>query len=278
MKKNDLLASVLKCNACQSTNFDWQVGKLVCTACGHNYNMVHDKPVMYDNSPVNGISRGDSHDVPSKLAEYVADGRLLGLNLGAGNSTKPRPNIINVDYLLYSNADAAVDAHQLPFVDQAFDVVASFNVFEHLINPEKASSEIFRVLKPGGRLIIHTAFLQPLHMEPYHYFNATEYGIRHWFKDFNIEQVAVSPNFSPLLNLAWMASIIQSGGKGLSKPDRLSIGNLTLDQLATFWQDTSLGRADMWTSDIFNLSQKLPDSTKAAVAGGFELEAVRPKQ
>ena len=273
--ENSLL-SLLKCNACQKNAWSEQGNSLVCKHCGQAYRVIQGKPVMYDNQEINGIERGDSHEVPWRFVELMADEHKLGLNLGAGNSIKPRPNIINVDYLLYKNGDLAVDAHNLPFSDGVFDVVASFNVFEHLSDPQRASQELFRVLKPGGKLIIHTAFLQPLHMEPHHFFNATEHGVRHWFRQFDVERVEVSPNFSPLLNLAWIASILQAGAKNLDSADRDKIGQLTLDQLARFWRDTSTGKKVVWDSEIFNLSQKLPVSTKNAVGGGFELEAMRP--
>jgi len=273
--ENSLLP-LLKCNACQKSNLIDKGNSLVCAHCGQTYRVIQGKAVMYDNEAINGIERGDSHEVPWRLAELLADVHKLGLNLGAGNSIKPRPNIINVDYLLYKNGDLAVDAHNLPFPDGVFDVVASFNVFEHLNDPLRASKEIFRVLKPGGKLIIHTAFLQPLHMEPHHYFNATEHGIRYWFKQFDVERVEVSPNFSPLLNLAWIASIIQAGAKGLVSEDKEKIGQMTLNELAQFWRETSTGKKVVWDSEIFHLSQKLPASTKKSVGGGFELEATRP--
>ncbi len=44
--------------------------------------------------------------------------------------------------------------YSLPFDDESFDTVLFSEVIEHLDMPEKALSEIFRVLRPGGRIII----------------------------------------------------------------------------------------------------------------------------
>lgn len=38
----------------------------------------------------------------------------------------------------------------LPFADNTFDTITAAEVLEHLVFPEKALSEIYRVLKPGG--------------------------------------------------------------------------------------------------------------------------------
>jgi len=44
--------------------------------------------------------------------------------------------------------------YELPFGDSSFDTVLFSEVIEHLDAPEKALTEIYRVLRPGGRLII----------------------------------------------------------------------------------------------------------------------------
>jgi len=46
------------------------------------------------------------------------------------------------------------DAEKIPFSDNKFDVVYSLWVLEHLRNPAKFFEEVFRVLKPGGILIL----------------------------------------------------------------------------------------------------------------------------
>jgi ubiquinone/menaquinone biosynthesis C-methylase UbiE len=46
------------------------------------------------------------------------------------------------------------NAEKLPFPDEVFDCVCSMGVLHHVPDTEKAVKEIFRVLKPGGRLIV----------------------------------------------------------------------------------------------------------------------------
>jgi SAM-dependent methyltransferase len=45
---------------------------------------------------------------------------------------------------------------ELPFPDAAFDVVASFDVFEHIPDSDAHLREVRRVLRPGGSYLIQT--------------------------------------------------------------------------------------------------------------------------
>jgi SAM-dependent methyltransferase len=44
----------------------------------------------------------------------------------------------------------------LPFADQAFDVVMSFDVFEHIADSDAHLREVRRVLRPGGAYLLQT--------------------------------------------------------------------------------------------------------------------------
>jgi len=46
----------------------------------------------------------------------------------------------------------AADAHRLPFVDHAFDLVILADVLEHVKKPAIVAQEVARVLRPGGML------------------------------------------------------------------------------------------------------------------------------
>jgi SAM-dependent methyltransferase len=48
----------------------------------------------------------------------------------------------------------AADALHLPFADAAFDRVVCSEVMEHIDNDRAAAGELYRVLKPGGRLAV----------------------------------------------------------------------------------------------------------------------------
>ncbi|WP_431163121.1 class I SAM-dependent methyltransferase [Flagellimonas beolgyonensis] len=60
----------------------------------------------------------------------------------------------NIDYtttdLNSPLADVKADICDLPFADNAFDVILCNHVLEHIPNDTKAMQELYRILKPGG--------------------------------------------------------------------------------------------------------------------------------
>jgi SAM-dependent methyltransferase len=54
------------------------------------------------------------------------------------------------------------DLRRLTFPDQAFDLVISSDILEHVRGPMEAFAEIFRVLRPGGRHVFTVPLAWPL--------------------------------------------------------------------------------------------------------------------
>ena len=67
------------------------------------------------------------------------------------------------------------DDYTLPFEDDFFDYVFSYETLEHIPYPEKFVEEISRVMKQGSSLILTTP---NEYWEPVHWFSAT-FGIDH---------------------------------------------------------------------------------------------------
>lgn len=85
--------------------------------------------------------------------------------------------------------DTVGDAHNLSFQDSSFEFILCTEVLEHLHTPQQAISEMGRVLKPGGTLILTTRFVFPIHDAPHDYFRYTKYGLTHLFKDWEITEL-----------------------------------------------------------------------------------------
>jgi SAM-dependent methyltransferase len=55
------------------------------------------------------------------------------------------------------------DATKTPFKEETWDIITSFDVIEHLINPDDFLAECFRVLKRGGWFVLSTPNLADLY-------------------------------------------------------------------------------------------------------------------
>jgi len=75
--------------------------------------------------------------------------------------------------------DIVADAKSMPLNNDEFDTVLCSQVLEHDAQPEMIILEIFRVLKPGGIVIISVPHLSYIHGEPYDFFRFTQYGINY---------------------------------------------------------------------------------------------------
>lgn len=206
---------LLACPACRAGLKSISAVCLECTGCHGRYPVRAGVPILLPQtmqepgfgtvSADDPVSRHPYSPASLGIIERSQEGWVL--DLGAGGKHQRWNNVIQVDIFRYPMTDVVATADCLPFRDNAFRAVISQAVFEHLQYPEWTAAEIRRVLQPCGILKIDTAFLQPEHGYPHHFFNATETGLRHWFRDFEIEWSGVEAYQHPKWSLSWFLAV-----------------------------------------------------------------------
>lgn len=268
---------LLACPTCRDPLRIEQTG-LKCDGCARSFPIRKGVPILLpEDMQEPGVGDCSEEDPVSKhpyspaALSIVQRAKGWVLDLGAGGKFSRFDNVIQLDIFRYPMTDVVGSADSLPFRDNAFEAVISQAVFEHLQYPEWAAAEIRRVLQPGGVAKIDTAFLQPEHGYPFHYFNASETGLRHWFRDFDIEWSGVETYQHPKWALSWFLGVYldRIGNQANALLRRTTLGEL-IDAL-----DRS-GRGDGASSDgeILRALDELPSAAQRVLAAGVSVHVV----
>lgn len=93
-----------------------------------------------------------------------------------------------------TKADVAADLNKpFPISSGVADTVVSLSVLEHLCEPQNMLSEAFRILKPGGHIVLQVPWQWWIHEAPYDFFRYTPYGLKYLFEKAGFTDVAVEP-------------------------------------------------------------------------------------
>ncbi len=87
--------------------------------------------------------------------------------------------------------DFFYNGKHLPFSDNTFDAILSTEVFEHIFNIDELISELYRVLKPGGFILITCPFVYPEHEAPYDFARYTHFGLINIFENAGFNLIVV---------------------------------------------------------------------------------------
>ena len=177
----------------------------------------------------------------------LENARVLEIGCGRGQLQDAAPGYVGFDISQESGRNLAKPfvcgvAEALPFADQSFDVVMSFAVLEHLVCPETALTEMSRVLKKGGQMILDAAWRVPpwrsLGLEVRHYNE-----LRVW--------EGILKFCLPLLNALWMRAIYRvplRATRELQFQTLKKIGRLPYTKMVPNWEYFLLSDSDATAS------------------------------
>ena len=142
------------------------------------------------------------HRFDERLRTELAPGARV-LDAGAGEAVY-RVLLEQCDYVAmdttvgdenwnYSAVDVVGSVEDIPLVDGSFDAVLSIQVLEHVAKPQLAMREMFRVLKPGGRLYLTAPQSWQQHQKPYDYYRYTSFGLRYLLEEAGFGEIEIEP-------------------------------------------------------------------------------------
>jgi SAM-dependent methyltransferase len=141
--------------------------------------------------------------------------RGIVLEIGAGENYLKKccsasyTEWVSLDYNVRSDSiDVLGDGQQLPFKDNVFDTIISVDVLEHVPNPEMFISEMFRVIKPNGVVILSTPFFFYLHESPNDFFRFSKFGLQTLFDRIGFKVIEVTPIAGVISIIGILTSIL----------------------------------------------------------------------
>jgi SAM-dependent methyltransferase len=151
-------------------------------------------------------------DVDLEQHRSILKGRVL--NAGAGwreVSHLVEGELVNQD-ITYpgderTNIHIYSPLHHIPVESDYFDAILCIAVLEHVENPEEVVPELYRVLKPGGHLVLEVPFLQPEHKVPTDFQRYTKDGLVRLVAHHGFRVQAIKGLFTVYHTLYWQVFI-----------------------------------------------------------------------
>lgn len=139
---------------------------------------IHENRLNWDRKPVlRKIYRGFHSQIRRWLCDDI-DGATVELGSGLGQIKDVIPTCITTDVVPNPWLDRTENAYELSFANQSVANLIVFDVWHHLRYPGTALLEMWRVLAPGGRVVIFEPCMSILGLLVYGIFHHEPLGLR----------------------------------------------------------------------------------------------------
>lgn len=150
---------------------------------------------------------------------------LKGLTLDLGGGGEPSYKSVLKISGQFVNMDAIAEANptvvgnieeRLPFNDNYADTVILFNTLEHVYDHQHVVNEMWRVSKIGGKSLVYTPFIFPVHTHQTEnfliddYFRYSESALNKMFSKAGFSKVSIEPMGGGFLVVAEVLSMLVS--------------------------------------------------------------------
>lgn len=93
-----------------------------------------------------------------------------------------------------TRVDIAADLNKpLPVASGVADTVVSLSVMEHLCEPQVMLDEAYRILRPGGMIVLQVPWQWWIHEAPHDFFRYTPFGLQYMFHKAGFVDIVVEP-------------------------------------------------------------------------------------
>ncbi len=145
--------------------------------------------------------------------KYAQHLKYTSQDFGIYEGAKQSGDFFNSEWQSKS-CDIICDITDIPRSDSSFDNILCTEVFEHIPNPTKALTELSRLLKVNGQMLITAPFRCLYHQVPYFFYSGfSKYWYEHFAKENNLEIICIMPNgnyFQDLAQEVYRISTFQS--------------------------------------------------------------------
>ncbi|MFA6322566.1 MAG: methyltransferase domain-containing protein [Candidatus Buchananbacteria bacterium] len=155
---------------------------------------------------------------PYKFIEsFTATSTIL--NIGSGPKVV-RKDVINLDIYPFPNVDLVADAGNIPIKNSSADAIICESLIEHVKNPPALISELYRILKPKGRIYLVAPFILSFHSSPNDFYRWTDQGLTELFLNAGFVNIKITVLYGPtssLINIfsEWLAILLSFNSQNI---------------------------------------------------------------